>query len=44
MPTCWGFEFVVATLYTLLDVLARLGATCKPEMTLGRAFCDSEGG
>ena len=42
MPTCWGFEFVVATLYTLLDVLVRLEDTCRPEMTLGRVFCDCE--
>lgn len=42
MPTCWRFEFVVATLYTLLDVLVRLEATCRPEMTLGSVFCDCE--
>lgn len=42
MPTCWGFEFVVATLYTLLDVLVRLEDTCRPEMTLGSVFCDCE--
>ena len=44
MPTCWGFEFIVTTLYTLLDVLVRLEATCRPEMTLGSVFCDCEEG
>lgn len=42
VPTCCGDEFVVATLYTLLDVLARFEATCKPEMILGKVFCDCE--
>jgi hypothetical protein len=39
---CWGFEFVVETLYTLLDVLVRFEATCRLEMTLGMVFCDRE--
>ncbi len=42
MPMCWGFEFVVATLHTLLDVLVRFEVTCRLEMTLGSVFCDRE--
>jgi hypothetical protein len=42
MPMCWGFEFVVETLYTLLDVLVRFEPICRLEMTLGRVFCDRE--
>ena len=38
--TCCGDELVVATLYTLLDVLVRFEAACKPEMILGKVFCD----
>lgn len=38
--TCCGDEFVVATLYMLLDVLARFEAICRPEMILGKVFCD----
>jgi hypothetical protein len=37
MPTCWGFELVVATLYTLLDIVTR-----RLEMILGSIFCDCE--
>lgn len=40
VPTWWGFEFVVATLYTLLDVLVRFDATCRLVMMLGSVFCD----
>lgn len=36
------FELVVATLYTLLDVLVRFDATCRLEMILGNVFCDCE--
>lgn len=42
VPTWWGFELVVATLYTLLDVLVRFDATCRLEMILGSVFCDCE--
>ena len=42
VPTCWGFELVVATLYTLLDVLVRFDDTCRLEMILGSFFCDCE--
>lgn len=42
VPTCWGFELVVATLYTLLDVLVRLDATCRLDIMLGSVFCDCE--
>ena len=42
VPTCWGFELVVATLYKLLDVLVRFDATCRLEMILGNFFCDCE--
>jgi hypothetical protein len=42
MPTYWGFGLVVATLYTLLDVLVRFDATCRLEMILGSFFCDCE--
>ena len=43
----WGFGLVVATLYTLLDVLVRFDATCRLEMILGSFFaivrrCDLE--
>lgn len=41
-PTCWGFELVVAMLYTLLDVLVRFEAICRLDMILGRVFCDCE--
>ncbi len=41
-PTCWGFELVVAILYTLLDVLVRFDATCRLEIILGSVFCDCE--
>ena len=41
-PTCWGFELVVAILYTLLDVLVRFEATCRLEMILGSVLCDCE--
>jgi hypothetical protein len=40
--TCCGDELVVATLYTLLDVLVRFEATCRLEMILGKVFCDCE--
>jgi hypothetical protein len=40
-PT-WGFEFVVAILYTLLDVLVLFEETCRLEMILGSVFCDCE--
>jgi hypothetical protein len=40
--TCCAEELVVATLYTLLDVLARFEAACRPEMILGKVFCDWE--
>jgi len=42
VPTCWGFEFVVAILCTLLDVLARFDAPCRLEMKLGNVFWDCE--
>ena len=41
-PACWGFELVVAILYTLLDVLVRFEATCRLEMILGSVLCDCE--
>jgi hypothetical protein len=42
MPTYWRFGLVVATLYTLLNVLVRFDATCRLEMILGSFFCDCE--
>ena len=42
MPTCWGFGLVMATLYTLLDVLVRFDATCRLEMILGSFLGDCE--